>query len=156
LAIHRLRDQLSLLLERPGGDVLEDGVSLLHLAPELSEVVPMLRGEMAIQLLEEPVFDLPLALQEVQDPLQFELVRALVIQLPLQVFNEHVLVPPLESLIRLHGDLVQPRLGASALHPFEHSLPPAERLSQLVQQSVQLLLVIQVPLGHSLLRFAGP
>ena len=154
LALHRLRDEPPLIFERPGVNLLEGNVSLLHPAPELSKLVPVLGGKVPVQLLEELVFDLALVLQQIQDPLQLELLGALVLELALQVVYEHLLVPPLERMVGFDGDLVQPSLGARALHPFENPFSPAKRLSQLIQQPSQYLLV--VALGHLLLRSVAP
>ena len=79
LALYRLGDKPPLLLEGPGSHALEDLVPLLHPAPYLCEVFPVFLGEMAVELLEEPVFELALALEQVHDPLELELLGVLVL-----------------------------------------------------------------------------
>ena len=68
LLLHRLRDKPSLRFEGSGLHALEGSVPLFHLAPQFCEVVPVLLDEVAIELLEEPVFELALTLEQIHDP----------------------------------------------------------------------------------------
>ncbi len=118
LVLYRPRDELPFLFEGPGVYLVEGCIPPLYPAPDLPEFDPVFAVEVPVQLPEDTVFDLALALQQVQHPLQLEFLGALVLELALQVVHEHLLVPPFKGLIRFDGNLVQPRLGARALHPF--------------------------------------
>ena len=118
LVLYRPRDELPFPVERPGVYLLEGRVPPLYPAPDLPEFGPVFLVKVPVQLPKDTVLDLALALQQVQHPLQLEFLGALVLELALQVVYEHLLVPPFKGLIRFYGDLVQPRLGARALHHF--------------------------------------
>lgn len=70
LVFYRPRDELSLLFEGGGVYLVEGIIPPLYKAPDLPELGPVLFDEVLVQLPEDAVFDLPLALQQVHDPLQ--------------------------------------------------------------------------------------
>src|SRR5215212_1531416 len=117
LVLYRLRNELPFPFERSRVYLVEGRVPPLYPAPDLPEFGPVFPVKVPVQLPEDKVLDLALALQQVQHPLQLEFVGALVLELALQVRHQQPPGPTFKGLIRFGGYPRQPRPGAPAASP---------------------------------------